>query len=103
MGAPIRIRARSERGATEVLLLMPHPMETGLRRDEAGALIPTRYITAVHVSVEGRAVLDARMSQAVAKDPLLSFRFRGGRPGERIAVRWTDSAGEHRQDDALIS
>lgn len=84
-------------------MLLAHPMETGLRKDAAGALVPAHYITEVLVLAEGRTVLEARMSHAVSQDPLLSFRFRGAKPGDRITVSWTDSRGEQRSDAVLVS
>ena len=103
MAQPIRIRARHRDGLTEVVLLMPHPMETGLRKGASGRLVGTHYIGDVRVAVEGRTVLEARLSQAVSQDPLLTFRFRGGKPGERIAASWRDSLGEARADESLIT
>ena len=103
MAEPIRIRARHRDGLTEVVLLMPHPMETGLRKNAAGGLVATHYITDVRVAVEGRPVLEARMSHAVSQDPLLTFRFRGGKPGERITASWLDSLGQTRADASLIA
>jgi sulfur-oxidizing protein SoxZ len=103
MTDPIRIRARSKGDLTEVLVLMPHPMETGLRKDAAGALVEAHFITDVRVTTGGRTVLDARMSIAVSQDPLLGFRFRGGRPGDRISVTWTDNKGETRTDETVIA
>jgi sulfur-oxidizing protein SoxZ len=100
--APIRIRARALPGHTEVTLLMPHPMETGMRKDASGAFVPAHYITDVQVTAAGRVVLQARLSQAVSQDPLLSFRYRGGQPGDRLQVHWTDSRGEQRRDSVLV-
>ena len=99
----IRIRARVTDGVAEVVLLMPHPMETGLRKDAAGAVIPAHYITDVKASVGERLVMQARMSIAVSADPLLSFRFRDAKPGDRIRVSWQDNAGEHRLDEEAIT
>lgn len=93
---PIRIRARPRGDLTEVMLLMPHPMESGYRKNESGAFVAAHYITDVTVRVEGRTVLQARLSQAVSQDPLLTFRFRGAKPGDRIEVNWTDSRGDQR-------
>jgi sulfur-oxidizing protein SoxZ len=99
---PIRIRARAKDGMTEVMVLMPHPMETGLRRGSDSKLVPSHFITDVSVSVAGRVVLEAKMSQAVSADPLLSFRFRGGQPGQLISVSWADNKGRQRTDTVTI-
>jgi sulfur-oxidizing protein SoxZ len=103
MGMPIRIRARAAQGHTEVTLLMPHPMETGMRKDDSGNFVPAHFITDMQVVAAGRVVLQARLSQAVSQDPLLSFRYRGGQPGDRLQVSWTDSRGDQRSDHVSVS
>jgi sulfur-oxidizing protein SoxZ len=99
---PIRIRARIKDGVTEATILMPHVMETGLRKDDAGNPISAHYITQVRVSVENRTVLEARISIAVSRDPLLSFRFKDAKAGDRMTVAWTDNRGDRRSDQTLI-
>ena len=101
--SPIRIRARLHEGFTEVHVLMPHPMETGLRTDAAGQRVAAHHITDVRISVAGRPALTARMSFAVSQDPLLSFRFKGARVGDRVNVVWTDNQGDQRSDEISIS
>ncbi len=103
MADPIRIRARLQNGVAEVHVLIPHPMETGMRKDEAGALVAAHYITEVRVVVAGRQVLAARMGLAVSQDPLLTFRCRGAQTGDRISVSWIDNRGDRRSDEALIA
>jgi sulfur-oxidizing protein SoxZ len=103
VGDRIRIRARLADGAVDAQILMPHPMETGLRKDDAGTFVPAHYITHVQVTVAGRSVLEARMSIAMSRDPLLSFRFRGASEGERVTVTWTDNRGDRRSDETLIT
>lgn len=102
MSEPIRIKAKSRGDVTEVTLLMPHPMETGLRKNEVGEFIAAHYITDVQVTVEGRVVLESKMSLAMARDPLLGFRITGAKAGERIKVTWIDNRRHTRTDEALI-
>ena len=101
--SPIRIRARLKDGVAEIHVLMPHPMETGMRTDDTGQLVAAHHITDVKISVAGRPALEARMSMAVSQDPLLSFRFKGARLGDQIRVVWTDNRGEQRTDEISIS
>lgn len=103
MGQPIRIRTRRRGDVAEVHVLMPHPMETGLRTDAAGALVPAHYITEVVASVGERRVFAAQMSFAVSRDPLLAFRFAGAEPGQTLRVEWTDNLGDRRVDEAEIT
>ena len=102
MSDPIRIRARLRDGTVDMTVLMPHPMESGLRKDGAGGFYPAHYITEVAVAVGDRTVLEARMSMAVSQDPLLTFRFRGANVGDTVVVSWTDNLGERRSDRGVV-
>ena len=99
----IRIRARVRDGITMVTVLMPHPMETGLRRTATGQAVAAHYITDVQVLVADRPVLSVHMGFAVSQDPLLSFRIRGGQAGDAIRVTWRDNLGGERTDSARVS
>jgi sulfur-oxidizing protein SoxZ len=103
MSDPIRIRARMKNDVTEVTVLMPHPMETGLRVEPSGSPVPAHYITDVTVWAGQRKVFGARLVIAVSKDPLLTFRFRGGAAGETIRVTWRDNLGEQRSGEAVTA
>jgi len=103
MSAAARIRARHRDGITDVMVLLLHPMETGLRTDESGRLVPADYISVVRVRLGVRVVLEAQMTIAVSKDPLLSFRFRGGQSGDVLVVEWTDNQGRQQRHEEAIS
>lgn len=83
-------------------VVMPHAMETGRRKDAKGAAIPAHFIQNVSVEHNGKAVLSAQWGATVARNPFLHFRFKGGRPGEKIAVSWTDNLGDRRRDEVVI-
>lgn len=100
---PIRIRARADGMHTDVIVLMPHPMETGFRHDSAGQLIASHFITTVEVSVAGRVAMSARMGPSIAADPLLRFRLKGVESGQTIRVAWIDNQGQHRTDEAQVA
>ncbi len=102
MADPMRIRATLTGDTVEVKVLMSHPMETGLRKDADGKLVPTHYIDTVKASYKGKDVLTADWGAAVSKNPLLAFRFKGGAKGEKVTITWHDSAGETRTDEAEI-
>jgi sulfur-oxidizing protein SoxZ len=102
MSEPIRIRCRLRGDVAEVQVLMPHPMETGLRADASGALVPLHHITDVAVTLAERPVFAARMSVAISRDPLIAFRVGGARAGQRLRVTWRDSHGDTRADETVI-
>lgn len=102
MADEIRIRARLVDAVVDVRVLMLHPMETGLRKDAEGAVVPAHYISDVQVRHGERTVLQARMTIAVSRDPLLSFRFRGGQAGDTVSLTWTDNLGRRASQSTLI-
>jgi sulfur-oxidizing protein SoxZ len=95
MADPIKMRIALEGEVAIVKVLMPHPMETGLRKDPLGeGMVPMYFIHHVVATHNGRTVLDAQWSRSVSKNPFLEFRVRGAKTGDRIGVTWEDNRGE---------
>lgn len=103
MAEGMRIRAVLQGDVADVKVLMRHPMETGQRKNEKGDLVPPHFITHVTATLNGKVVLDAQWSQAVARDPFLNFRVRGAKAGDRITINWTDNKGEKSSVDATVA
>ncbi len=103
MGLPMKIRAASKDGVTEVKVLMNHVMETGLRKDASGALIPALFISEVTAMLNDKVVMQAQWGQAVAKNPYLAFKIKGGKAGDKVSISWTDISGDTRTDEATVS
>ena len=103
MADPMKIRASAAGDSTEVKVLMSHEMETGQRKDAQGQTIPAWFIQNVVVTWNGRTVLSAQWGTAVAKNPFLSFKFKGGAKGDKIAITWTDNRGDKRTDETVIA
>jgi sulfur-oxidizing protein SoxZ len=99
----MKIRAAVNGEFTEVKVLMSHPMETGLRKDATGAVIPAHHITEVTATSGGKTVMECRFSQSVAQNPYLAFKFKGGAKGAKIQVSWVDNKGDKRSDEATIA
>lgn len=103
MPDPMRIRATAQSDGVEVRVLMSHEMENGQRRDSSGNLVPAHFIQTVNVTHAGKTVLSAEWGPAVAKNPFLQFKFRGGKKGDEIVVTWIDNKGQTRSDKATIN
>ncbi|AHB08124.1 MULTISPECIES: thiosulfate oxidation carrier complex protein SoxZ [Pandoraea] len=103
MGNPMRIRATEAGGVVEVKVLMSHIMETGQRKDASGNIVPAHFIQNVTVTSNGKTVLSAQWGPAVSKDPFMSFKFKGAKKGDKVAVTWTDNKGDSRTDEATIA
>ena len=99
----IRIRAKVKRGVTEVKTLISHPMETGLRKNKkTGKKIPAHYIQEVKATHNGGEVLVANWGVAISKNPYLSFKFKGGKKGDKINISWADNKGKSDTAEAKV-
>jgi len=103
MADPMKIRASVVGDATEVKVLMSHEMETGLRKDAQGKTVPAWHIQTVSAVHNGKTVLSAQWGTAVAKNPFLAFKFKGGAKGEKVQITWIDNRGDKRTDEAVIA
>ena len=100
---PMKMRATLTAGFTDVRVLMTHPMETGQRKDAEGKVVPMHFIQNLTVKVNGRTVIDGQVSQAVARNPVFSFRLRGGAKGDKIEVSWLDTHGETNKTETAVA
>ena len=103
MADPMKIRANLVGDSTEVKVLMSHEMETGQRKDAQGKTIPAWFIQEVNATWNGKTVLAAQWGPAVAKNPFVSFKFKGGAKGDKVVINWTDNRGDKRTDEATIA
>jgi sulfur-oxidizing protein SoxZ len=103
MSEPMRIRAVLINGVVEVKLMVKHVMETGLRKDESGKVIPAHYIETLVARCNDKVVLDAQLGMAVSQNPYIAFNFKGAAKGDRMEVSWRDNLGDTRSDETLVS
>ena len=103
MAGPMKMRATAQGGVTEIRVLMTHPMETGQRKDSDGKLVPVHFIRSVVVKLNGKTVVDGQISQAVSRNPVFSFRVKGGAKGDKVEVSWVDNHGDSNQTEAAVA
>ncbi len=103
MAGPMKMRATAQGGVTEIRVLMTHPMETGQRKDAEGKLVPMHFIQTVTVKLNGKTVVDGQISQAVSRNPVFSFRVKGGAKGDKVEVSWVDNHGDSNQAEAAVA
>ena len=103
MADPMRIRAQAAGDKATVRVLMAHEMETGLRKDAAGKVIPALFIQEVSAQLNGKTVMTAQWGPSVAKNPFLQFNVKGAKAGDKIGVSWVDNKGDKRSDEATVS
>ena len=91
----MRMRTRAQDGGVELQILISHPMETGLRTDKnTGKKIPPHFIQKVNVELNGKVVVVVSTGTGVSEDPLLGFRLKGAKSGDKLKVFWSDNLGE---------
>ena len=103
MAGPMKMRATWANGFTDVRVLMTHPMETGQRKDPDGNLVPMHFIQTITVQLNGKTVVDCEVSQGVSRNPVFSFRIKGGARGDKISVAWQDNKGESNSIDSAVA
>lgn len=100
---PMKMRATAQGGVTEIRVLMAHPMETGQRKGPDGKLVPAHFIQNVTVKMNGKTVVEGQISQAVSRNPVFSFRVKGGAKGDKVEVSWVDNKGESNKIDSAVA
>ena len=100
---PMKMRATLGSGYTDVRVLMSHPMETGQRKDASGKIVPLEFIQNVTVKLNGKTVIEGQISQAVSRNPVFSFRLKGGAKGDKIEVNWLDNKGETNKTETAVA
>lgn len=100
---PMRMRATLGAGFTDVRVLMSHAMETGQRKDASGKIIPLHFIQNVTVKLNGKTVVEGEVSQAVSRNPVFSFRLKGGQKGDKIEVSWLDNTGVTNRTEGAVA
>jgi sulfur-oxidizing protein SoxZ len=103
MADPMKIRAQLKGDVTEIRVLMGHAMETGQRKDAAGATVPAHFIQTMTVDVGGKRVVDGQIGTSVSRNPVFGFKMKGAKVGDKVVVSWVDNKGDKRSDEAAVA
>ena len=103
MARETKVRTRTQEGAVEVLVLVTHPMETGMRKDKAsGKVIPAHFIQELNIELNGKLMASASLGIGVSENPLLGFRSKTAKNGDKLKIRWKDNKGETGTAEAVV-
>ena len=103
MADPMKIRAQMKGEVCEIKVLMSHPMETGQRKDSAGAPIPPHFIQTLSIAINGKVVIDGQTGISVSRNPVFGFKVKGAKTGDKVTVKWVDNKGDSRTDEATVA
>ena len=98
MAGPMKMRATLGSGFTDVRVLMTHPMAT-----EQQTKGKPHFIQSITVKVNGKTAVESQTSQAVSRNPVFSFRLKGGAKGDKIEVSWLDNKGETNKTETAVA
>ncbi len=72
--------------------LISHPMETGLRKDKQGNLIPRKIINTFVATFNDQEVINVKIEPAVSANPYFQFDMKVAESGT-VNFEWTDDDG----------
>lgn len=88
------IKLNRRAALTEVRCQIQHPMETGERIDRReNRRVAAHFIQKLYFTLNGKQVAEIDTGAGVASNPVFVIRLRDARPGDTIAIRWTDNLG----------
>ena len=103
MQARVRVPPKLEAGKPgEILTLINHPMETGLREGADGKILPQRIIRAFEATLDGEPVFKATLYRSLAANPYLRFHVAPKASG-KLAFKWTEDTGRVAEQTATIA
>jgi sulfur-oxidizing protein SoxZ len=86
----------------QIKTLIAHVMETGLRKDEAGNIVPRRIINRFTCTFNGKPVFSVDLEPAIAANPYLEFTARVEESGT-FRFSWFDDDGSVTTADETIA
>ncbi|MEK7717036.1 MAG: thiosulfate oxidation carrier complex protein SoxZ [Pseudomonadota bacterium] len=99
----MKLRTRMQDGFPELQVLITHPMETGLRTDkDTKQKIPPHFIQKVTVEHNGKVVVTMSVGTGMSEDPLMSFRLKNAKNGDKVKVSWSDNMGESGSLESVV-
>lgn len=104
MEAP-RVKAPATAKAGEIVeikTLISHEMETGLRKDKQGQLIPRKIINAFKATFNGKDVVNMTIFPSVSANPYIVFFLKVDQSGD-LEMTWTEDGGATATDKKTIT
>ena len=89
----VKVPKKADKGEIiTIKTLISHKMESGLRKDKKGELIPRRIINHFTAKFNGETVFEVDIQPAISANPYLQFKMRAEEPGEFEFI-WVDDDG----------
>ncbi len=99
----IRVPREAKKGeVVQIKTLVSHAMESGLRRDERGSIVPRKIINRFACEFNGKPVFSCNLEPAIGANPFLQFTAKVEESGT-FRFSWTDDDGTVLTADETIT
>lgn len=85
----------------EIKTLISHKMETGLRKDKDGKVIPRQIINKFTCTFNDKLIFGADWQPAISANPYMAFHMRAAESG-KLNFTWHDDNGETYSKSAYL-
>ena len=85
----------------EIKTLISHEMESGQRKDAAGAVIPRKIINKFTAAFNGKTVFEADWNPSISANPYQSFFYKAAESGDFTFVWKDDDGSEYKATNKL--
>ena len=90
----MKIKAKDKKEYVGVKVLIKHDMMTyDQAQKKTGSRDNANFITHITATVGDKIVYDASTSQFLSKNPMIKFKFKGGKKGDTLKITYTDLKG----------
>ena len=90
----VKYPTEAKRGSVvEVMTLISHPMDTGLRKDKEGNVIPRHIINKFLCVYNDELVFKAELHEDISENPLIQFNFVAQQSGT-LEFIWHEDGGQ---------
>ena len=103
MADPMKIRAQMKGDVADIRVLISHPMENGMRKDNDGKVVPPHFIQQMSVEVGGKPVIQGQTGTAISRNPVFGFKVKGAKAGDKVVIKWRDNKGDSRSDEVAVA
>jgi len=96
----MKVKAKLKGDIVSVKVLIKHPNLTYDQAKKKGK--EANFITHITGKANDKVVFDMSSSQFLSKNPLIKFKFKGAKKGDKVEVTWVDLKGNTKSKKAKI-
>jgi len=68
----------------------------------SGKVIPAHFIQELNIELNGKLMASASLGIGVSENPLLGFRTKAAKNGDKLKISWKDNKGETGTAEAVV-